>query len=209
MSKSETKEILIQKPDIATVAFKIRGNAPLVMNAFPKKIADQLLEKHMQGSKAKSKVIREAKVPKECFEASKHYSTDGWIGIPATAFRSGLVDVCRLTNIKMTYAKLSLFVEADGYDVIGRVPLVRITKGDPFLCKHVVRVGMNKPDIRIRSMWDPGWEAVVRIRRFRNQMDEESVANLLMYLGLVGVMEGRAFSKSSTGMGWGTFDIAD
>lgn len=40
----------------------------------------------------------------ECKDA-QHISQDGWVGIPAPAFRSAAIDVCRMVGFKMTHAK--------------------------------------------------------------------------------------------------------
>jgi len=57
-------------------------------------------------------------------------------------------------------------------------------------------------------MWDEGWEAQVRVRYDADQFTLEDLANLLARVGVqVGLGEGRPDSKSSAGMGWGTFMI--
>jgi hypothetical protein len=59
-------------------------------------------------------------------------------------------------------------------------------------------------------MWEPGWEATVRIRFDADLFTITDVANLLRRAGLqVGVGEGRPDSKKSAGMGWGIFDISE
>lgn len=55
------------------------------------------------------------------FEAAIHYSSDGWIVIPAPAFRCAMIDACRLVG-----AKISVFIEADGFDADDGTPLVRL-----------------------------------------------------------------------------------
>ena len=208
MAKSKQVELEVPEPDIAKAAFRIRGNAPLVMHAFSKEELDKMLATHMQGDAAKGKKKREPKDPDKLFLQSQHKSPEGWEGIPATAFKSGMVDACRLTGVKMTYARLSIYVLADGYDAEDTsMPLVRITKGKPHPVINRVTIGQRKPDVRIRAMWDPGWEAVVRMKWFNNQMEAQSVLNLLSHLGITGIMEGRVKPDSSCGMGWGTFEV--
>ncbi len=110
----------------------------------------------------------------------------------------------------MTLAKLSIFIEADGFDKADATPLVKITKGEPEYFESLVRVANGAPDIRPRGMWQPGWEANLRIRFDADQFTIEDVSNLLMRVGLqVGIGEGRPDSKMSTGMGWGMFEVVN
>jgi hypothetical protein len=53
----------------------------------------------------------------------------------------------------MTLAKLSLFIEADGLDVIDGTPLVRIIAGEPERTDMHVRNATGVVDIRTRPMW--------------------------------------------------------
>jgi hypothetical protein len=108
----------------------------------------------------------------------------------------------------MTRAKLSLFIEADGYDAGDQTPLVRITKGKPKYSEHFVRNETKVADIRPRPMWREGWEAQVRVRYDGDQLTTTDVLNLLARVGLqVGIGEGRPDSPRSCGMGWGLFEI--
>jgi len=186
--------------------FRIRGDAPYVQNRFGSRSpgAEEMKWKQENPGKKRKK---EAKDFDACYEASKHVSTEGWCGIPAAAFRSAMIRACSLIpGLKMTEAKMTVFVLADGYGTDG-TPLVRITKGEPHKVEHVVRVQMTT-DLHARAMWDPGWEATVRVRFDEAQFEIDSVANLLHRAGKqVGVGEGRPFSRSSGGMGWGTFDV--
>jgi len=57
-------------------------------------------------------------------------------------------------------------------------------------------------------MWREGWEAVVHITFDADMLTATDVANLLSRAGMqVGIGEGRPDSKSSCGMGWGTFAV--
>ena len=134
----------------------------MVINAFPAKAREQMRAKQAAGSTAQGKKQRTAKDFKECFEQAKHVSREGWCGIPAAAFRAGCVSACRLVGFKMTLAKMSVFILADGFDKLDGTPLVRITKGKPEYVEHAVRNETGVADIRARPMWREGWEAVVR-----------------------------------------------
>lgn len=199
--------VTIAAPKIETAEFRIIGNAPYVQNKFSAKAGAAMRAKQAEGDSAKNKRKREAKDFDALYLESRHVSADGWFGIPASAFRAALISACRMVKFPMTLAKLSIFVVADGYDA--DTPLVRITKGDPSKVEHFVRNDSGVSDIRVRSMWSPGWEAVVRIRYSADQFRLEDVTALMHRVGMfVGVGEGRPDSKDSAGMGWGTFDLA-
>ena len=160
------------------------------------------------GSQGKKGKKRSAKDFTAAYEGAMHKSAEGWHGIPAPAFRNGCISACRMVGFKMTHAKLSIFVDPDGFDVDDGTPLVKITKGAPEYTELAVRNDSGVCDLRPRPMWRQGWEAVVRIRFDLDQFSLEDVANLLMRVGMqVGVGEGRPDSKKSAGLGWGMFEL--
>ena len=201
--------VTIPAPKFSTVEFLIRGTAPYVQNAFSKKAREMMKAKQEAGSTAKKGGKKDAKDFDACFKEAQHVSDDGWHGIPAGAFRNAIVSACRTVGFKMTLAKLSVFIEADGFDANEGTPLVRITKGKPEYCEHSVRIQMTT-DVRARAMWREGWEAKLRVRFDGDQFTADDVANLVMRVGMqVGIGEGRPDSKTSCGMGWGMFDIVN
>jgi hypothetical protein len=187
----------------------ISGNAPLVQHRFGKKARDGMQGSMEGGQQAKNRGKKKA--PKD-FEAdyldAMHKDVKGgWYGIPAPAFRAAMIRACSVAGAVMTMAKMSVFVEADGYGEDG-TPLVKITKGAPHMVIHPVRF-KGTCSLCARPMFDPGWEAVLTVRWDGDQMQLVDICNLLVRAGIqVGVGEGRPFSKESTGMGWGTFDVA-
>ena len=117
-----------------------------------------------------------------------------------------MVSACRLVGFKMTIAKLSVFIEADGIDRVDGVPLIRIN-GTPEPLRQHVRNATGVCDLRVRAMFKT-WSATIRISYDADQFSQEDVANLMMRVGRqVGIGEGRPDSKASVGMGWGTFSI--
>ena len=200
------KDLVIQPPKMVTGVFTIIGDAPLVMNAFSQKARNQIRATQEAGSTRKKGQKREGKNFQECYEGSMHKTPDGWVGIPASAFRNAMISACRMAGFKMTHAKLSIKVIADGFDVTDGTPLVRITKGEPSYVEHYVRNETGVVDLRARAKWNPGWETDVKVQFDGDQFTLDDVTNLLMRAGMqVGLLEGRPDSKKSAGMGWGTF----
>lgn len=206
--EKKTVSLVIAPPNFKTAEFVIVGTAPLVINKFSSRDRETMKSKQEAGSVATKGAKRSPKDFQARYEGAKHISREGWCGIHAAAFRCGMISACRMVNFKMTLAKLSLFVEADGFDADDGSPLVKITKGKPKYTELTVRNATGVCDIRARPMWDEGWEAVVRVRFDGDQFTLADVSNLLMRVGMqVGIGEGRADSKNSAGMGWGHFTI--
>jgi hypothetical protein len=209
MAKEQNEQIKqinvsIKAPTIITLQYRIVGTAPLVIHRFANK--GILIEAQEQGSVNKKGQKRAPKDFQAAYNSARHISEDGWDGIHAGAFRSALVSACRLVGFKMTLAKLSLFVLADGYAEDG-TPLVRIY-GTPEMVTHTVRNATGVVDVRARPMYKQ-WAADLRVRFDSDQFTPQDVANLLLRVGMqVGIGEGRADSKMSCGMGWGSFDLA-
>ena len=204
--------LTVPPPNLQIAEFRIIGTAPYVQNKFSEKAETEMREKQEAKSQSEKKRKKEPKNFQQCYEDAMHVSEEGWCGIPAAAFRNACIRACKLVGIPMTDAKNSIFILADGFDRDDGMPLVKITKGDPEPNQTHVRIGQNKPDLRIRPMWRAGWEAVVRIEFDADQFAIQDVANLMMRVGIqVGVGEGRPNSKASDagGMGWGVFRLAD
>ncbi len=211
MSKTKTQEtvaVQITAPKIEILAVRIVGTAPYVQLRFSEKAMNAMAEKMMAGSQATKKKAREARDFDEDFRQAQHLSEEGWNGIPAGAFRNAMVSACRLVGFKMTLAKLSLFVDHDGIDKIDAVPLIRID-GTPEPLRMHVRNATGVCDLRVRAKFWP-WSAELRIKYDAGQFSATDACNLINRVGAqVGIGEGRPDSKSSAGMGWGTFRIED
>jgi hypothetical protein len=208
-SSVKTKhELVILPPNLQVGMFMIRGSSPLVMNKFSQKAINQIKKTQEGGSTSKTKKKREPKNFKECYENSRHRGPNGEDGIPCSGIRAAMISACRLAGFVMTRAKMSVFVLPDFFDTTEGTGMVTITKGKPQYVEHWVRNETGVVDLRARAMWSPGWEAKIRIQYDADQFTLEDVANLLMRVGMqVGIMEGRADSKKSAGMGWGNFEL--
>lgn len=205
---TKEKEVKITPPNFQTAEFTLTGVTPYVMNKFSQKVIGEMAAKHAAGSTANKGTKRKKKDFDANYQEAMHRSKQGWIGIPASCFRNALISACRLVGFKMTIAKLTLFVEADGYDRDEGTPLIKITHGEPTKNIGYVRNADLSPDIRIRPLWEEGWQAKVRVRFDADQFTLEEVSNLFHRVGLqVGIGEGRPDSKKSAGMGWGLFSI--
>jgi hypothetical protein len=201
------KTVTIKAPKFGVALFHIRGIAPLVIHRFSLKTKEQMKQKMETGKAASSRKNREAKATDDLYEESRYISSDGWDGFNASSIRAAMISACRLVGFKMTLAKLSVFVEADGSDATEpQIPLIRII-GDPIKQEDMARVETGQPYVTVRAAYHQ-WAAKVRIRFDMDQFTHQDVANLMSRVGLqVGIGEGRPDSKNSAGMGWGLFQI--
>ncbi len=207
MATRATDVITIKEPNLQTASVRIRGIGPLVQNKFSAKAKFKMMQTQMAGSTAKSKRTKDARDFDADFEAAKHVSEEGWIGIPAPAFRSAMISACRLVGFQMTKAKLSVFVLHDGLDADDGTPLVKLIADEPEKHEGMVRNATGVADIRVRPMWRE-WGAEVNVRWDADQFTLSDIVNLMDRAGQqVGIGEGRPDSKTSTGMGWGQFRV--
>ena len=206
MLDKTSKAIQITAPKINTIAFKLIGTAPFVQARFSEKAKNMMMGKMAEGTTARGKKVREARdFDEDCVNAM-HIGVDGKVGVPAGAFRAAMISACRLVGFKMTLAKLSVFVEADTFDRVDGVPLVHL-HGDWERNDMHVRNATGVIDIRVRPLWRE-WHINLRVSYDGDQFTDKDVANLIMRAGMqVGIGEGRPDSKSSAGLGWGTFKI--
>lgn len=195
---------VISPPKFGVVDFIIEGTAPLVVERFSKK--GELMMKMAEGQSAKNKKERSARdYDKEC-EDARYRSSERWEGMNAAAYRAAMISACRLVGFKMTLAKLSAFIEADGFDVNDGVPLVRIY-GDSHTYTAHTRNATGVVDIRSRPMYRQ-WAAKLRIRFDTDQFKMVDVLNLVSRCGMqVGIGAGRPDSKASAGCGFGLFQV--
>lgn len=206
-AKQQAKQsVVVKAPDIRTAVFAIQGTAPYVQARFSGKVMQALMAKMAAGSQARSKRDRPARDFDDDYRQAMHVSTEGWHGIPASAFRQAMISACRLVGYKMTLAKLSVWIDADGIDKVDGQPLIKIS-GEPERSDMAVRNETGVLDIRVRPMWRD-WSAEVRVSYDADQFSQTDVANLMMRVGMqVGIGEGRPDSRKSAGLGWGTFKL--
>lgn len=203
------KAVTITKPNFQTAVFDIIGQDVLVIHRFSAKTKEQMKQKMETGKAAGNKKNREAKSTDVTFNEARYVSKDGWDGFHAGALRNALISACRLVGFKMTLAKLSVFVQADGYDATEpQIPLIRII-GEATKQEDMARVETGQPYVTVRAAYH-GWKSTVRIRFDADQFTIEDITNLLSRVGQqVGLGEGRPDSKNSAGMGWGLFTVEE
>lgn len=208
VEKQAAQKVVIDPPKFETIAVNIKGVSPYVQHKFSQKSRQQMIDKQRLGDQSRKNRKREAKDFEQTYKDAMHIAREGWNGIPAPSFRNALISACRIVGFKMTLAKLSVFIEADGFDADEGTPLVKI-KGEPRVHESYVRNETGVADVRWRPMWEE-WGANVRIRYDANQFSATDVVNLLHRAGMqVGIGEGRPDSKNSAGQGWGMFTIED
>jgi hypothetical protein len=206
--KTEGVAVIVPANIVSTV-IKIVGTAPFVQNKFSQKSKEKMMGD--MATKSVDKKAKSARPPRnydDDFIACQHKSVAGWNGIPAAALRAAMIDACRTVNLPMTKAKMSVFVVPDGFDEEDGTPLVRLhSDTPPERSEQHVRNDNGGADIRIRAMWRK-WSADVPLEFDADMISGDSVINLLDRAGRqVGIGEGRPFSKSSVGQGWGTFTV--
>ena len=208
-TKTAEQAVSIKAPNIRVLAVEIRGTAPYVQLAFPQKVIEIMRAKMEQGSSAKKGKAREPRDFAEDFKQALHLDvTDGWNGIPAPAFRNAMISACGIVGFKMTLAKKAIFILQDGFSVHEDKPLVKI-KGKPEMVVHHVRNATGVADLRVRGKFWP-WGAMLNVQYDADLFTATDIVNLIHRVGIqVGVGEGRPDSKSSAGMGWGTFEIVN
>jgi len=206
---AKTDVVTITPPNFQRIKLMLEGTAPLMQARFAAKAMQAMMAKHAAGSTAKKGAKREPRNFDEDFKQAMHIASEGWIGVPAAALRNACIDVCRMVGFKMTHARMSVFVEADGNDAVDGQPLIRLDAGAPERTEMATRNATGVADIRIRPMWRK-WRLNVVFRFDADQFTANDVVNLVARAGeQIGIGEGRPFSKSSNGMGYGTFCIVD
>jgi hypothetical protein len=186
--------------------FRLRGESPYMQCRFSQKAINKIMETHRQGQQARSKRTREARNFDEDYRQAMHLLEDGSSGIPCSAFRNALISTCRVVGFKMTIAKLSIFIQRDGLDIVDGTPLVRI-EGEPERSVLPVRNATGVIDLRARPLWRE-WAVNLRVRCDAEQFSAQDVLNLLVRAGRqVGIGEGRPDSRDSNGIEYGLFSV--
>jgi hypothetical protein len=204
-TKETTTSVVITPPRIKAVKVRLIGTAPFMQARFSAKAMAAMMGK-MDGTIKKGTKQRDARDFDEDYRNAMHLSTDGWNGVPASALRAAMISACRLAGFKMTIAKLSVFTIGEGLDKVDGAPLIKIY-GTPERTDMPTRNATGVFDIRVRPMWRE-WYLEPTIQFDEDQFSLSDVLNLLARAGMqVGLGEGRPDSRSSAGLGYGTFRV--
>jgi len=202
----KTDRITIRPPQTHVHMYELVSRTCYTSNKFSQEAFDQMRTAQAEGQRSKNVKKLGKKDFKRAALGSAHMSTDGWYGIPTEAFRAALIDACRLTQTKMTVAKMTIFIEPDGEDLAG-VGLVRIIGPKPRQVVHPVRNQNGSCDLRARMQW-PKWGVKLKVEFDSEQFTSTDIANLIAHAGRgIGVGAGRPFSKMSSGMNWGRWTL--
>jgi hypothetical protein len=202
------QHIMIPKLQKRVTSFTLDGTAPYMQLRFSEKAMHKMQATQEAGTQARSKKTRDARDFAEDYRQAMHLFADGRHGIPAAAFRNAMISACRVVGFKMTMAKLSIFVQADGEDVVDGTPLIEIY-GTPEQTILPVRNATGVADLRVRPMWRQ-WHVQLTIGWDEGQFSLTDIANLLERAGeQVGIGEGRPDSRNSAGLDYGKFKIRE
>lgn len=187
---ARSMSVVIEQPVQLSVCLEVTGESGgILQNNFSQKSVDQMLRTHMGLN-----VPKEAKVPIQVIEDAKVKNKAGRICIPPTAFKKAMLNAAAvLKTFKKTHLRTQIFIEGQS---------VPITFEEETPRMDIVRVGMNRPDIRFRPLFT-GWKARIRIL-FSDTLAVQSVVDLLNRAGKVGVGEWRP-EKDGT---FGTFYVS-
>lgn len=207
LDKTKTT-VVVSPPNFQTAKFRLMGTASYVMNKMSSENRRKMMEKQESGERSRKGQARKPKDFNAVYRGAMHISqTGGWYGIPASSLRAAMISATRLVGFQMTRAKLCIFIEQDGIDKDDGQPLVKIV-GKPVRRDMAVKLADGSTDIIARPFFDK-WHADVRVTWDADQFSAQDIVNLLSRAGRqVGIGSGRPDSKTSTGMGWGTFRVA-
>ena len=205
----QEQRVVIEAPRLDIAAIRIVGISPYVQHKFSARARGKIEAQQRLGERAKKGSKREPRDFETDYHAAMYLSREGWRGIPAPAFRNAMISACKVAGFQMTRAKLSIFVEPDGFDAEDGTPLVRILGEPQPPNPQAVRNETGVVDLRVRPTWFE-WSAIVQVRWDSDQFSVGDIVNLMARAGLqVGIGEGRPDSKKSNGLGWGRWEVAE
>lgn len=203
------EKVVISKPKFRYATVLVRGTAPFLSNAMSSAARGKMRAAQLEGSMQRK--INKKRLPKDfeaIFQGSLHISAEGWYGITCASFRNAMIKACSTVDFAMTRAKLFIFIEPDGYSLVGDA-LTRIYHGndDPKQDERPGKLSTGATDILTRARFDK-WECKVKIKWDSEALSATDIVNLLARAGEhVGVGAGRPGSRDSTGIGMGTFEV--
>lgn len=195
-------EITIPTPEFGVATFYLKGESPLILNAWSSKALRQILDEQTRGRKLTKKekeLLREAKDPFECFLGAMYVDDEGLMAVRANAIKAAMLGACRhIPNVAMENLKRASFIPKDLVNLYGR-PKCRLDH---------VRVGPHNnrvADIRFRPEYLE-WGVEIEIQYLSSILKIENLVNLLMWAGITcGIGEWR----NEKGGSFGAFSVMD
>lgn len=200
--KTETAFTLPQL-DVQLMEVTLIGDEPLIVHAWSLKAKRMMFDKQTKAATAG----REAKNPLADFESSLYRFPDGGYGFPSVAFKAACVTACTsIADITKVAARQAFHVMGEGVDISGafeglkmRANLARIN-AKPHMREDMVRVGMEKADLRYRGEFWP-WHCKVLVKWNARLLSAPQIMNLFNTAGFaVGVGEWRAEKDGMNGL---------
>ncbi len=182
MANAQVAEL--QKLDVQRCVVKIKGLSPLIMHRWSEKAKQAMLDKQMRKT-----VKKEAKDPKEQFEASVYHTDGGELGFPADAFKKAMIRGAKQLGLVMTDMRTGFFVHGE-YCTRDDRDLVYIA-GELSMREDMVRLNGTTSDIRYRGQVTR-WSAELEISYNASVVGFDYIVNMLNAAGYgVGVGEWR------------------
>jgi len=192
--EAQAESFCIERPQRATLAFEIRGRSAYIQNCFSQKAIEEMLRKHMGLT-----VQREKKNPRQLIENATIRNINGDVCIPPVGIKCAMLTAAgglKTFQRAKTQLKTGLFIMGQSLplsykEMRPRMDMVRTS-------------GMTRvPDVRFRPSF-LGWSTKLVIQYNDSFLQPQSVADLLMRAGDVGIGEWRP----ERGGVYGTFDVA-
>lgn len=184
-------KISINKIGTETLRIPIVGTTPLIVNRFPEKAKQEMLDRMTGRAKPKKR-----KDPVADYEAALHRLKDGRYGFPALGFKAATVGGARYygKDVSMVSLRQCLFFHGElGTDGNQLVAI----EGEPRMREDVVR--LPAADLRYRPEFVE-WRVALEVRYVTAILDRESVLSLVDAGGMgVGVGEWRPEKKGDFG----------
>jgi hypothetical protein len=190
----ELQTVMVPEPQIGNLKVTIKGTAPLIHHEWSEKAKRMIRSKQAKEAMPK----KEARNPKEEYEAAKVKTDKGELAIKAIWVKQAMVNACRtVEGLPMTLVRGTVFVKGDA---LGMIPIKYKSEK---MVEDVVIIGKGVSDLRYRPyIYD--WEASVEIIYDADVLSASQVANLLKRAGFsAGIGE----MRPEKGREFGTFEV--
>ena len=178
VEQQESGQAVIVIPPIkmGRLEVEIVGDTPLLMNAFGKKIQEQMKKRYSDG--VKEPRGKAAPPDEELYEAAMHYTEDGKPAYPGGGMKKAILVAARALDLDvnaMRQIKSGMYV-VDALIVIKGEPRMRVDWGK--------NSGRNRSPRRIVRAEFPEWSARVRITYDSDIHKPEQIINIINRAGV-------------------------